>query len=107
MVSDWGGNYGVIVTWRSALGLSADNRTLYYFAGPSLIMPVLARAMAAAGVQQGMELDINPYWVHFTAIQPQGNTLVAEPLFPAEMKESKDRYLRASARDFFYVAAVP
>jgi hypothetical protein len=108
LISDWGGNYGgVVVTWRSALGLSADNRTLYYFAGPSLIMPALARAMAAAGVQQGMELDINPYWVHFTAIQPQGNTLVADPLFPAEMKESKDRYLRASARDFFYVTAVP
>ena len=69
-------------------------------------MPVLARAMAAAGVQQGMELDINPYWVHFTTIRPQGNTLVAEPLFP-EMKESEDRYLRASARDFFYVTIVP
>jgi len=108
LISDWGGNYGgVVVTWRSALGLSADNRTLYYFAGPSLIMPALARAMAAAGVQQGMELDINPYWVHFTAIRPQEDKLVAEPLFPAEMKESKDRYLRASARDFFYVTAVP
>jgi hypothetical protein len=60
-----------------------------------------------AGVQQGLELDINPYWVHFTAIQPQGSTLVAEPLFPAQMKESKDRYLHASARDFFYVTASP
>jgi hypothetical protein len=107
LISDWGGNYGVMVTWRSALGLSADNRTLYYFAGPSLIAPVLARAMVAAGIQQGLELDINPYWVHFAAIRPQGNTLVAEPLFPVEMKESKDRYLRASERDFFYVTAVP
>jgi hypothetical protein len=108
LISDWGGNFGgVVVTWRSALGLSADNRILYYFAGPSLIMPVLARAMVAAGVQQGLELDINPYWVHFTTIQSQGNTLVADPLFPAEMKESKDRYLRTSARDFFYVTAAP
>jgi len=107
LVSDWGGNYGAMVTWRSALGLSADNRTMYYFAGPSLLMPILARAMVAAGVQQGLELDINPYWVHFTAIQPQGNTLVAEPLFPAQMKESKDRYLHASARDFFYVTTSP
>ena len=107
LISDWGGNFGAIVTWRSALGLSADNRTLYYFAGPSLIMPVLAPAMVAAGVQQGLELDINPYWVHFTTIQSQGNTLVADPLFPAQMKESKDRYLRASARDFFYITAIP
>ncbi len=107
LVSDWGGNFGVIVTWRSALGLSADRRTGYYFAGPSLIMPVLAPAMVAADIQEGMELDINPYWVHFTTIQSQGNTLIADPLFPAEMKDGKDRYLHASVRDFFYVTAVP
>jgi hypothetical protein len=106
LINDWGGNYGVIVTWRSGLGLSADNKTLYYFAGPSLIIPVLARAMIAAGVQQSLELDINPYWVHFAAIRPEGETLVADPLFPTEMKQSQDRYLRTSVRDFFYVTAV-
>jgi len=50
-VADWGGTLdGGVVTWRSALGLSADNRTLYYVAGSNLSMPALARAMLAVGI---------------------------------------------------------
>ena len=105
LVADWGGTLqGSVVTWRSALGLSADNRTLYYVAGPNLSMPVLARAMLAVGIYQGMLLDINPYWVHFTAIHADGQKLVADPLFPAEMKQNVDRYLaNGYSRDFFYM----
>jgi hypothetical protein len=102
-ISDWGGTLdGKIVTWRSGLGLSADGNTLYYFAGPNLSMPTLAQAMMAVGVHQGMLLDINNYWVHFTAIRAQGDKLVADPLFP-EMRDQKDRYLSVFSRDFFYV----
>jgi len=105
LVSDWGGTVdGKIVTWRSGLGISADNKTLYYFAGPNLSMPPLARAMMAVGTSQDILLDINAYWVHFAAISAEADNLVAEPLLPA-MKESKDRYLRVSPRDFFYVTA--
>lgn len=105
LVADWGGTLqGSVVTWRSALGLSADNRTLYYVAGPNLSMPVLARAMLAVGIYQGMLLDINPYWVHFTAIHADGEKLVADPLFPAEMKQNADRFLtNGYSRDFFYI----
>jgi hypothetical protein len=103
LISDWGGTIdGKIVTWRSALGLSADGNTLYYFAGPSLSMPALAKAMMAVGTFQGMLLDINAYWVHFAAIRADGDKLTADPLLP-EMKQAKDRYLSPYSRDFFYV----
>lgn len=105
-IVDWSGSIdGEVVTWRSGLGLSGDGRTLYYFAGPSLNMPALGRAMVAAGVFQGMLLDINPSWVHFTAIRAGAEGPVAEVLL-AEMKTHPDRFLRPYSRDFFYVTAV-
>lgn len=103
---DWSGSIdNEVVTWRSGLGLSADGRTLYYFAGSSLNMPALGAAMTAVGVEQGLLLDINPYWVHFTAFAPQGDSFTVDPLFPAEMNQHADRFLRAYQRDFFYITA--
>ncbi|NUM46260.1 MAG: phosphodiester glycosidase family protein [Anaerolineales bacterium] len=101
---DWGGTISnEIVTRRSGMGLSMDG-TLYYFAGPSLSMPALADAMLAAGVENGMLLDINHFWVHFTAIYPdETGELLAEALLPEEMIDQVDRYLKASPVDFFYV----
>ncbi len=102
-IRDWGGTLdGKIVTWRSGLGISADNKILYYFAGPNLSMPALAQSMMAVHVYQGMLLDINTYWVHFNAVQTKGDQLTADPLLP-EMKAGADRYLHPSSRDFFYV----
>jgi hypothetical protein len=103
-IVDWSGSIdGAVVTWRSGLGLSYDRQVLYYFAGSSLNMPALGRAMVAANVYQGMLLDINEYWVHFTAIRANGDGLTAEPLFNDAMQVHADRFLRQSARDFFYV----
>lgn len=103
-VADWGGSVsGSVVTWRSALGLDRAGKTLYYLAGPSLSMPVLAQSMVNAGVYDGMLLDINGFWVHFTAIRVLDGQLVAEPLLPQSMIDKVDRYLEASPVDFFYV----
>lgn len=103
-IADWGGTVsGSVVTWRSGLGLDRVRRTLYYLAGPSLSMPVLAQSMLAAGVYNGMLLDINPFWVHFTAIRALDGRLVAEPLLPQSMIDKVDRYLDTSPVDFFYV----
>jgi hypothetical protein len=105
-IATWGGSIdGSIVTWRSAAGLSADEQTFYYFAGPSVSMPVLAVAMQAAGVRNGILLDINATWVHFAAVRYDEGRPVAEPLFAEGMETNVDRYLRQSARDFFYVTA--
>jgi hypothetical protein len=105
-ITDWGASISnQIVTRRSSLGLDQDAKTLYYFAGPSLSMPVLADAMLNAGVHQGMLLDINHFWVHFTAIHVQDGKLVAEPLIPSDMIDQIDRYLGPSPADFFYITA--
>ncbi len=93
---------GDTITWRSAIGLSADGRTLYYVAGLQLDVATLARVMARAGATEALQLDVNEFWVHFAAIRSNGATLVAEPLLDA-MRPQADRYLKDSSRDFFYV----
>ncbi len=103
---DWGANYDFnAVTLRSSIGLSQDNQVLYYFAGPSLLMPPLAEAMAAAGAYNGMLLDINPIHAHFTAIRVVDGEMTAEPLFKEEMNVWVDRYIRSwpYEQDFFYI----
>lgn len=92
------------ITWRSALGLSADGHTLYYVAGPQLDVETLTAVMAETGAAEALELDVNNFWVNFTAIRSDGTNLVAEPLLP-DMTDHVDRYLKASTRDFFYVTA--
>jgi hypothetical protein len=106
-ITDWGASISNnIVTRRSSLGLDREAKTLYYFAGPSLSMPVLAEAMLAAGVHSGMLLDINNFWVHFTAFRSEDGNLVAEPLLPNHMIDNVDRYLGPFAADFFYIVTV-
>lgn len=102
--AEWGANLdGATVTMRSGVGISEDNSVLYYFAGPSLSMPVLADAMVAVGVHNGLLLDINPTHAHFTAMRVQEGELAAEALYPEEMDLWVDRYLRQWDQDFFYI----
>lgn len=103
----WGSSLtGEVITWRSALGIDESGQILYFAAGPSLSMPVLATALQATGAYNSLLLDINETWVHFTAVVADGDSLQAEPLLPA-MSSSVDRYLRQSRRDFFYVTVSP
>ncbi len=100
---DWGFTVkGVTAVWRSGIGMSADGRTLYYIAGPSLTLPALANAMVGAGMTQAIQLDINNFWVHFDAIQ--GPQMQASPLLD-KMNNNVGRYLTAYPRDFFYMTA--
>jgi hypothetical protein len=104
---DWG--YTVIdvsPTVRSGIGLSKDNKTLYYFCGPSLTMEALAKSMQAAGAYNAIQLDINNYWVLFVKITHSGTKLVAEPLLPRLMLDGVDRYITQSPRDFFYLTGL-
>ena len=101
---EWGANLdGATVTLRSSVGISEDNQVLYYFAGPNLSMPVLADAMLAGGVYNGMLLDINPTHAHFTAMRVVDGDIVAEPLYEEEMDLWIDRYIGQWGQDFFYV----
>lgn len=103
----WGASLsGEMTTWRSAVGVSADGRTVYYVAGWSLDMPALARTLQRAGVYSAIELDINHFWVLFTTFRFDKDGIRAIPLLD-EMQENVDRYLYASSRDYFYFAAKP
>jgi hypothetical protein len=101
---DWGYTVDdVSPTLRSALGISEDQHTLYYLTGPKLTMEALAMSLKEAGVWDGIQLDINNYWVHFVVYPTDLNELQAEPLLPELMIENLDRYLYAFGRDYFYV----
>jgi hypothetical protein len=104
---DWGYTvYDVSPTFRSGIGLSRDNKTLYYFVGPSLTMEALAKSMQAVGAYNAIQLDINNYWVLFVKITESGSRLIAEPLLSRFMVDGIDRYLTQSPRDFFYITSL-
>jgi hypothetical protein len=96
--------HGEVATWRSAVGISADGKTLYYAAGASLTISALAQALKAAGVDAAIQLDINYYWVLFCTVRFDKTVPTALPLL-TEMKDNVNRYLHASARDYFYLTA--
>jgi hypothetical protein len=101
---DWGYTVtDVSPTLRSGIALSADGKTLYYLVGPHLTMEALAKSMLAAGAADGMQLDINNFWVLFVSIHADNGKLVPEPLLPDQMTEFLDRYLHPYTRDYFYL----
>ena len=101
---DWGYTINdVSPTWRSGLALDPSRQILFYIAGPSLTVEALGKSMLAAGAAYGMQLDINPYWVHFTPFLVEDGILVPDPLFPDSMNENIDRYLNAYSHDYFYI----
>ncbi|MCL4487246.1 MAG: hypothetical protein M1570_03850 [Chloroflexi bacterium] len=94
---------GNTVIWRSALGISADRRTLYYAAGESLTAQRLAEALVVAGASDVAELDVNlahEQFLSYTA--DRGNlseqALIDEMIFPRGLYVSTP-----SPRDLFYL----
>ncbi len=106
---DWGYSVGgETVIWRSALGLSADRRTLYYVAGPNLTLPILAKAVATTGAEFAMQLDINDYWVFFCTFYPNESDpaqIETWALHQVMRYKNRDRYLNGFERDFFYITS--
>jgi hypothetical protein len=93
--------HGEVATWRSAIGISADGKTFYYAVGASMTISSLADSLKAADVDAAIQLDINYYWVLFCTVRFDKNIPSSLPLL-AEMKDNVNRYLHASARDYFY-----
>ncbi|MEW6405288.1 MAG: hypothetical protein AB1649_26145 [Chloroflexota bacterium] len=103
---DWGYTINeVSPTWRSGLALDASRRVLFYICGPSLTVEALGNSMVAAGARNGLQLDINRYWVLFTTFESDGGNLIPKPLFPDTMNENIARYLHPYTHDFFYITA--
>lgn len=102
--ANWGAALdGTVAVWRSALGIDKNNKVLYFAAGDGVILPTMADALLAAGADDAMQLDINNYWVHFTAVRDTAGKLNPEPLFDSMKPQDPNRFLNAYSRDFFYV----
>ena len=88
---------GVTNTWRSGIGIDQYG-DLIYAAGPNLNPSQLASVMIAAGVTEGMQLDINPSFPLFSSYV-NGNPMKLRPdmFFPA------DHYFSSTERDFFAI----
>lgn len=94
---------------RSAMGVSADGRTLYFAIGDWTTAQSLARALALAGAHGLAELDINYSFTRFTLYehQPDGSLKAHSPLLP-ELKFTQKGYIESPAhRDFFYLRHLP
>jgi hypothetical protein len=100
----WGATLGGAVdVARSALGITASGE-LVWGAGERLSPAELAGALAAAGVQSAVELDINPEWVAGYLYRHGSRGAVAIPLVP-EQPGIPGQLLAPYNRDFFTVLA--
>lgn len=104
----WGSqNNGRKDARRSALGLDASGKVLFYGLGEWVYPKDLAVAMKAAGAVQAAETDINWSYTRFLLM---GRPSAAEPLqvvatLVPKMVHNKRGYVeKAATRDFFYVA---
>jgi hypothetical protein len=101
----WGGQTpGIVTRRRSALGVSADGKVLYYAVGVETPPKLLAQGLLAAGVHVAAQLDINWNWTRFFVFSagPDGELGVEASLVSVEHGK-RDYVGRASERDFFYV----
>ncbi len=105
--SPWGKSVnGKIAISRSALGISADGRTLYYAAGESLTTQHLAEALLAAGASNVAELDVNWSYQHLLTYAPRAGNPTEQVLLDAMVYQPGMYVTRPSARDFFYLTLV-
>lgn len=88
---------------RTALGLDATGRTLFFGIGEWLWARDLALAMKAAGAVDVAELDINWSYTRFLLYDRSTPPQVVSTLIE-KVQYSKDGYIsKAAPRDFFYL----
>jgi hypothetical protein len=102
----WGAAVGGdTVIRRSALGLDADGKTLFYGLGESVTADSLARAMQAAGAENAAQLDVNAIYPRFLFYKHPANELpkVESAIIP-DVDFAKHEYVgKSEARDFFFL----
>jgi len=99
--AEWGSTIGqAAFIHRSAFGVTADGAEVYV-GGPALSVCSLGNLLAAAGVVNGMELDINPAWVSGAYFHPNPHgSPTGYQLFPGE-QVSPEHYFSPSSRDWY------
>jgi hypothetical protein len=97
-----GGGYYV---WRSGVGMTRDGRIIFVY-GPALNVRQLATLMQHAGVVEGMELDINPFWTSYEYYEAHGTPSDPTPvnMLPNQQGPA-NRYYAIYSRDFTAVYA--
>ncbi|HEX3594522.1 MAG TPA: hypothetical protein VHU80_05455 [Polyangiaceae bacterium] len=101
----WAGHAADLETRRrSAVGLDASGRVLFYAMGEEAAPRWLADALRLAGARTAAELDINWYWTRFLLFgKPKGEPLQITSTLIPKMEHLKRGYVeRPSTRDFFY-----
>lgn len=102
----WGAAVGGdTVIRRSAIGLDAEGKTLFYALGDSVTAGALARAMKAAGAENAAQLDVNAAYPRFLFYKHPANELpkVDSAIIP-DVKFAKHEYVgEPEGRDFFFL----
>jgi hypothetical protein len=106
----WGGQDSTRRTRRrSALGIDATGRVLYYALGTETEPVDLARGLLAVGAQVALQLDINWNWTRCLVPRrdEDGAIRVHEALVEGMPFGKNEYFARPSERDFFFVARRP
>src|ERR1019366_1711062 len=73
VLGSWGATLGGgYYVWRSGLGITKDGRLIFVY-GPALDVQTLANLLQRAGAVEGMQMDINPYWMSFEYYHANGH----------------------------------
>jgi hypothetical protein len=104
--TSWGATLGgAYDVWRSGVGVTSDGRVIFVY-GPALSVHSLAELLKRAGVVEGMQLDINPYWMSYEYYQADEHPGDPTPvnLLPTQ-QQTGYRYYSVYSRDFTAVYA--
>ncbi len=102
---------GIEQQWRSGVGVTADG-ALVYATGPALDPLQLAQLLVRAGVERGMQLDINPNWTVLVTYDPPIPGGLAAPSNGSQLLASTVQgpwtfFEPSWARDFITMSARP
>jgi hypothetical protein len=104
---NWGATVsGETVIRRSALGLDASGKILFYGLGDAVTARALAKGMLAAGAHDAAQLDVNYAYPRFLVYERplSGDTPRVASALINDTKFQRDDYVGTpSVRDFFYL----
>jgi hypothetical protein len=101
VLGSWGATLGGgYYVWRSGVGITKDGRLIFVY-GPALDVRTLAGLLQRAGAVEGMQLDINPYWMSFEYYRAGSHPKDPTPanLLPTQ-QQTAYRYYSVYSRDF-------
>lgn len=101
--TNWGATLdGGTVIRRSAIGMSADEKTLYVGISNDTTARALALGMQAAGANTVAQLDVNYAYPKFVLYEGTSERLSPRSLVDGFVLHDA-QYLQAESRDFFYL----